>query len=93
MNLCQQILPACKALPERRYIFLSRGGLAQRAPLQTQLACTVLSAACTSRQHCAGSGMPLPYNARQETFHFPFSIFHFPFPCNDNAPIIFCGPG
>ena len=24
MNLCQQILPACKALPERRYIFLSR---------------------------------------------------------------------
>ena len=46
MNLCQQILPACKALPERRYIFLSRGGLAQRAPLQTQLARTISPSAC-----------------------------------------------
>ena len=46
MNLCQQILPACKALPERRYIFLSRGGLAQRAPLQTQLAHTISPSAC-----------------------------------------------
>ena len=46
MNLCQQILPACKALTERRYIFLSRGGLAQRAPLQTQLARTISPSAC-----------------------------------------------
>jgi len=36
---------------------------AQGTPLQTQLAHTVLSAACTNRQHCAGSGMPLPYIA------------------------------
>ena len=34
------------ALTERRYIFLSRGGLVQRAPLQTQLVHTILTAAC-----------------------------------------------
>ena len=62
MNLCQQILPACKALPERRYIFLSRGGLVQRAPLQTQSVHTILTVACSNRQHCAGPGCPLPYN-------------------------------
>ena len=28
-------------------------------------AIAVLSLACTNRQRCAGSGMPLPYNARQ----------------------------
>ena len=30
------------------------------------LAFTVLSIACTGRQHCAGPGCPLPYNARPE---------------------------
>ena len=43
-----QRLPACKALTERRYIFLSRGGLVQRAPLQTQSVHTILTAACTN---------------------------------------------
>ena len=33
---------------------------AQGAPLQTQLVHTVLTAACTNRQHCAGSGQPVP---------------------------------
>ena len=37
-----------KALTERRYIFLSRGGLVQRAPLQTQSVHTILTAACTN---------------------------------------------
>ena len=36
------------ALTERRYIFLSRGGLVQRAPLQTQSVHTILTAACTN---------------------------------------------
>ena len=35
------------ALTERRYIILSRGGLVQRAPLQTQSVHTILTAACT----------------------------------------------
>ena len=35
------------ALTERRYIFLSRGGLVQRAPLQTQSARAILSMPCT----------------------------------------------
>ena len=35
------------ALTERRYIFLSRGGLVQRAPLQTQSVRTILTTACT----------------------------------------------
>ena len=43
-----QRLPACKALTERRYIFLSRGGLVQRAPLQTQSVRTILTMACTN---------------------------------------------
>ena len=36
------------ALTERRYIFLSRSGLVQRAPLQTQSVHTILTAACTN---------------------------------------------
>ena len=36
---------------------------AQGAPLQTQSVCTFLSVARLSRQRCAGSGMPLPYNS------------------------------
>ena len=36
------------ALTERRYIILSRGGLVQRAPLQTQSVHTILTAACTN---------------------------------------------
>ena len=36
------------ALTERRYIILSRGGLVQRAPLQTQSVHTILKAACTN---------------------------------------------
>ena len=44
----RRILQACKALTERRYIFLSRGGLVQRAPLQTQSVHTILTAACTN---------------------------------------------
>ena len=35
------------ALTERRYIFLSRSGLVQRAPLQTQSVHTILTTACT----------------------------------------------
>ena len=35
---------------ERRYIFLSPGGLAQRPPLRTQLVHTILSAVCTNRR-------------------------------------------
>ena len=46
-----------KALTERRYIFLSRSGLVQRAPLQTQLVFTFLSVACANRQCSAGRGM------------------------------------
>ena len=42
-----QRLPACKALTERRYIILSRGGLVQRAPLQTQSVRAILSMPCT----------------------------------------------
>ena len=38
------------ALTERRYIFLSRGGLVQRAPLQTQSVHTILTVACANRQ-------------------------------------------
>ena len=53
-----------KALTERRYIFLSRSGLVQRAPLQTQLVFTFLSVACANRQYSAGRDMSLPYNAR-----------------------------
>ena len=41
------MLPACMALTERRYIFLSRGGLVQRAPLQTQSVRAILSMPCT----------------------------------------------
>ena len=46
-------------------------------------AITVLSSAGTNRKRCAGSGMPLPYNARLAVLrNFPFSILHFPFaPC------------
>ena len=55
-----------KALTERRYIFLSRSGLVQRAPLQTQLVFTFLSVACANRQCSAGRDMSLPYNARLE---------------------------
>ena len=36
------------ALTERRYIILSRGGLVQRAPLQTQSVRTILTTACTN---------------------------------------------
>ena len=37
----------------------------------------VLSPPCTSRQPCAGRGMPRPYNARLAALqHFPLSIFH-----------------
>ena len=51
---------------------------------------TVLSSACnTNRQHSAGSGMPLPYNARPEVcvfFILHFSVFrihfHAPLPYN-----------
>ena len=49
-----------KALTERRYIFLSRSGLVQRAPLQTQLVFTFLSVACANRQYSAGRDMSLP---------------------------------
>ena len=37
---------------------------AKRPRNDKPLAFTALSAACSDRQHCAGSGMPLPYNAR-----------------------------
>ena len=63
MNLCQQILPACKALPERRYIFLSRSGLVQRAPLQAPSGpFPIVPPTCSGRQHCAGPGCPFPCN-------------------------------
>ena len=54
-------LGACKALRERRYI-LSPVSLAQRAPLQAQSVLPMLTAAGSYRQHCAGRGLPLPYN-------------------------------
>ena len=39
----------------------------------------VLSTACSDRQHCAGPGCPLPYNAWQEaSCGFPLSIIHLP---------------
>ena len=69
-----------KALTERRYIFLSRSGLVQRAPLQTQLVFTFLSVACTNRQCSAGRDMSLPYNARPEALcNLLFSIFRPPY--------------
>ena len=40
-------------------------------------AVAILTLARTSRRCSVGRGMPLPYNARTETFHIPFSIFHF----------------
>ena len=55
-----------KALTERRYMFLSPGGLPQRTPLQTQLARAILTLACAGRQHCAGRDMPLPYMSLYE---------------------------
>ena len=58
-----------KALTERRYMFLSRSGFVQRAPLQTQLVFAFLSTACTSRRFTAGVGCPLPYNARLAALH------------------------
>ena len=46
------------------------------------LAFTVLSIACTGRQHCAGPGCPLPYNARPKAcvfFSLHFSVFRIHF--------------
>ena len=38
---------------------------------------TILTMACTDRQHCAGRGMPLPYNARLAALRkIPRSAFH-----------------
>ena len=61
MLLCN--LSACKALTERRYIFLSRSGLVQRAPLQAPSGpFPIVPPACSGRQHCAGPGCPFPCN-------------------------------
>ena len=61
MLLCN--LSACKALTERRYIFLSRSGLVQRAPLQAPSGpFPIVPPACSGRQHCAGPGCPSPCN-------------------------------
>ena len=39
----------------------------------------VLAIACSDRQHCAGRGMPLPYNAQlAASQNYPFSIIHLP---------------
>ena len=38
----------------------------------------VLSPPCTSRQPCAGRGMPRPYNTQLALQNFPLSIIHFP---------------
>ena len=48
---------------------------AKRPRNDKPLAFTILTIACLLCRCAAGSGMPLPYNARLETFHFPFSIF------------------
>ena len=38
---------------------------------------TILTMACTDRQHCAGHGCPLPYNARLAALRkIPRSAFH-----------------
>ena len=40
---------------------------------------TILTITCSFRQHCAGSGMPLPYNAQLAApRNNPLSIIHFP---------------
>ena len=59
-----------KALTERRYIFLSRSGLVQRAPLQTQLVFTFLSVACANRQCSAGRDMSLPSLSKKSLLAF-----------------------
>ena len=39
----------------------------------------VLAIACSDRQHCAGRGVPLPYNAQlAASQNYPFSIIHLP---------------
>ena len=43
---------------------------------------TILTMACTDRQHCAGHGCPLPYNARPKAcvfFILHFSVFRIHF--------------
>ena len=61
MLLCN--LSACKALTERRYIFLSRSGFVQRAPLQAPSGpFPIVPPTCSGRQHCAGPGCPFPCN-------------------------------
>ena len=43
---------------------------------------TILTMACTDRQHCAGPGCPLPYNARPKAcvfFILHFSVFRIHF--------------
>ena len=49
---------------------------AQGAPLQTQLVFAFLSAVRADRQHCAGRGMPLPYNSKDQPSSpaFAFSV-------------------
>ena len=87
-----------KALTERRYRrnrlvrfyrhLVRTGSAFPRLPRRfaprndKPLAFTVLSIACTGRQHCAGPGCPLPYNARPKAcvlFILHFSVFRIHF--------------
>ena len=50
------------------------------------LAFAVFTADCTGRECAAGSGMPLPYNARQKaSCSSPRSIFNFPLPSRSSS--------
>ena len=69
----------CEIAPQGHFLALRAQGAtgAKRPRNDKPLAFTVLSIACTGRQHCAGRGMPLPYNARLAALRkIPRSAFH-----------------
>ena len=92
------LIPLCKALNERRYRrnrsvrfyrhLVRTGSAFPRLPRRfaprndNSEVHTILTMACTDRQHCAGPGCPLPYNARPKAcvfFILHFSVFRIHF--------------
>ena len=81
------LIPLCKALNERRYRrnrsvrfyrhLVRTGSAFPRLPRRfaprndNSEVHTILTMACTDRQHCAGSGMPLPYNGVNGRREYP----------------------
>ena len=78
-------LPACMAVTDRRYRcnrflrfyrhLVRTGSAFPRLPRRfaprndNSEVHTILTMACTDRQHCAERGMPLPYNAQTAALH------------------------